>query len=243
VWFAATPSQSILQQSPGEIVAEIPSGPLGEVPVSVWQDLFLVSNVKTFRVDAQPIAHRILAFGDSLVGPWVYHTDLLDTMLNANVGPSLVINEGKAGETLLEGARRLGDILSIHNAVRHVYILEGANDVSDFRNTPAGEMLAALNQMMDTLGTHGLSPILVTLPPRTREALSEDRTWPTTEDWNRTLRLYAIVNRIKWFDLYNAFVTQPDWESFLDDSGLHLSEQGQHFVAQAMYSALAPLLH
>ena len=242
VLFGTIPTPSILRQSPEELVVEIPPGVEGDVRVSVWQGLFLASNIEPFRVDAEPIIYRIIAFGDSLVGPWVYHSDMLDTMLNADVGPSLVINEGKAGETLSEGALRLGDVLSIHSGVGYIYILEGANDVKDGTNTPVGEMLVSLDQMIDLVDSYSLVPILVTVPPRTRDALLEDQTWPTTEDWNSALRNYAIFNHINWVDLHQAFVTEPGWESFLDEFGLHLTLEGQHFVADVLYSAVVPLL-
>jgi|GEM_PF-2846541 len=242
VRFADTSPQYVLSQTPNEIVVEVPPGVEGEVRVSVWLGLLLASNLTPFRVDTEPIIYRILAFGDSMVGPWVYHTDRLDAMLNENVGPSLVINEGKAGEFLSDGAERLDHVLSIHSGVEHIYILEGANDVSDDTNTPINEMLASLEQMMDQASTHSLYPILVTVPPRTRRALSYDQTWPTTEDWNDALRNYAFVNGVYWVDLHQAFVTQPGWESFLDEAGLHLTPEGQDFVAEVMYSAVAPLL-
>lgn len=234
--------QSVVSQNPNEIVVEIPPGLGGEVRVSVSLGLFPASNIKPFRVDTEPIVYRILAFGDSQVGPWVYHTRMLDTMLNENVGPSLVINEGKFGETLSEGSQRLGDVLSLHSGVEYIYILQGANDVSDERNTPIGQMLASVEQMMDQASTHSLYPILVAVPPRTRQALLADQTWPTTEDWNEALGDYALTNGIDWVDLHQAFVTQPGWESFLDEEGLHLTTAGQEFVAEVLYSAVTPLL-
>ncbi len=242
VRFANTVPRYILSQNPNEVVVEVPPGLEGEVRVSVWLGVFLVSNLKPFHVDTEQIVYRILAFGDSLVGPWVYHTDRLDAMLNENVGPSLVINEGKAGEILSEGTQRLGHVLSIHSGVEYIYILEGANDVSDGTNTPIGQMLASLEQMMDQASTHSLYPILVTVPPRTRQALLYDQTWPTTEDWNDALRNYAFANGIYWVDMHQAFVTQPGWESFLDENGLHLTAEGQEFVAEVLYSAVTPLL-
>lgn len=242
VRFATTVPRYILSQNPNEIVVEIPPGLAGEVQVSVWLGAFPVSNFKPFLVDTEPIIYRILAFGDSLVGPWVYHTNRLDAMLNDNVGPSLVINEGKAGEILSEGSQRLGHVLSIHSGVEYIYILQGANDVSDETDTPIGQMLASLEQMMDQASTHSLYPILVTLPPRTRQALLYDQTWPTTEDWNDALRNYAFTNGIDWVDLHQAFLSQPGWESFLDEVGLHLTPEGQEFVAEVLYSAVAPIL-
>jgi lysophospholipase L1-like esterase len=242
VMFSDTPSELILKQTPEEVVVEIPSGLDGEVSVSFWAGPVLVSNTKRFRIDAEPIVYRILGFGDSLMGPRTYHTHRLDNMLNENVGPSLVINEGKAGETISEGAQRLGDVLSIHYGVEYMYILEGANDVTDQRNTPLGQMLSALEQMIDTASAYSITPVLLTLPPRTAEALFYDQTWPTTADWNNALRDYAVLNGIEWVDLHQAFVDQPEWESFLDEFGLHLSEQGQEFVAQLMYPVVASLL-
>ena len=235
-------SQSVLSQNPDEIVVEIPPGLEGEVRVSVWLALFPVSNFRPFLVDTEPIVYRILAFGDSLVGPWVYHTRILDTMLNENVGPSLVINEGKFGETLSEGAQRLGHVLSLHSGVEYIYILQGANDVSDGTNTAIGQMLASLEQMMDQASTHSLYPIIITVPPRTGQALLYDQTWPTTEDWNDALWDYAFTNGIYWVDLHQAFLTQPGWESFLDEDGLHLTPEGQAFVAEVLYAAVTPLL-
>jgi lysophospholipase L1-like esterase len=242
VRFANTVPRPILSENPNEIVVEIPPGLEGEVQVSVWLGMFPVSNLEPFRVDIEPIIYRILAFGDSMVGPWVYHTNILDVLLNENVGPSLVINEGKAGEILSEGAQRLGHVLSMHSGVEYIYLLEGANDVSDETNTPISQMLASLEQMMDQASTHSLYPILLTVPPRTRQALLYDQTWPTTEDWNEALRNYASANGIDWVDLHQAFVTQPGWESFLDKVGLHLTPEGQEFVAEVLYSAVTPLL-
>lgn len=242
VMFSSIPSGLTLRRTAGEVVVVVPDGLDGEIPVSVWAGLVLVSNIKSFRVDTEPIVYRILGFGDSLMGPWAYHTRILDRMLNENVGPSLVINEGKAGETLSEGAQRLGEVLSTHDGVKYIYILEGANDVADSHNTPLGEMLSALDQMMDLASAYSVEPILLTVPPRTGTALSYDRTWPKTEDWNDALRNYAILNGFEWFDLHQAFLSQPGWESLLAPDGLHLSDEGQAFVAQVMYPVVASLL-
>jgi lysophospholipase L1-like esterase len=243
VRFGNTAPRQVLSQTPSEIVAEVPPGLAGEMKVSVWLGgLVLVSNTRSFRVDAEPIIYRILGYGDSLMGPWVYHTDMLDKMLNENVGPSLVINEGKAGEIMSEGAQRLNHVLSIHPGVEYIFILEGANDVYDGRNTPIGEMLASLEQMIDQAVTHSLYPVILTVPPRTREALLHDQTWPTTEDWNDALYNYAFVNGIELVDLYQAFLTQPGWESFLDEDGLHLTPEGQAFIAEVLYASISPLL-
>ena len=103
-------------------------------------------------------------------------------------------------------------------------------------------MLGALDQMMDLASTHAVYPILLTLPPRAGNSLLYDQTPPTTESWNEALRSYAISNGYEWIDLYQAFLNQPDWESLLDDGGLHLSQEGQVFVAETVYSVLAPLL-
>ena len=242
VRFGTTVPRYMVSYNPNEIVVEVPPGVEGEVGVSVWLGVFPVSNIKSFRVDTEPILYRILAFGDSLVGPWVYHTHMLDTMLNENIGPSVVVNEGKAGETLSQAPQRLDHVLSIHTGVEYIYILEGANDVSDNNNTPIGLMLDGLEEMVDQADMHSLYPILVTVPPRTRQALLFDQSWPTTEDWNDALRNFAFVNGIWWVDLYQAFVSQPGWESFLDEDGLHLTPEGQEFVAEVMYSAVTPLL-
>lgn len=242
VLFSDIHSQSLLRENPDEIVVEVPPGVVGDVPVSVWLGFFLVSNVKSFRVDTEPIEYRILAYGDSLVGPWVYHPQMLDTLLNQSVGPSLVINEGKAGETLSEGAQRLADVLSIHSGLDYMYVLEGANDVSDQNNTPLGQMLASLDQMMELASLRAITPVIATVPPRTRSALLQDQTPPTTEDWNDALRLYALTNGIDLIDLYEAFLAEAGWESFLEEYGLHLTEEGQEFVAQVVYSVIAPLL-
>jgi lysophospholipase L1-like esterase len=242
VMFRDIQSQTILWIDPEEIVVEVPAGIVGDVPVSVWLGWFLVSNIKSFRADAVPIVYRIIAFGDSLVGPWVYHPQKLDLMLNENVGPSLVINEGKAGELLAQGAERLGRVLTTHAGVEYIYFLEGANDVSDVQNTPLAQMIASLDQMVDLAKSQFMYPIVLTLPPRTGNALLYDRTSPTTEEYNQALRQYVLSNRLDWIDLYQAFMSQPNWESFLDEEGLHLSADGQDFVAQTVYSTVAPLL-
>jgi lysophospholipase L1-like esterase len=242
VLFANVMIESIVRQSAQEIVVEIPAGLEGKVAVSVWLSSLPVSNIADFQVDSQPILHRIIAYGDSLVGPWAYHPQILDGMLNQSVGPSLVINEGKAGETVSEGARRLEEVLSTHIGVRFLYFLEGANDVSDSRNSPIPAMLSALDDMVDLAAAYAVRPILVTLPPKTRHALLIDRVPPTTEDWNHALREYALFNGIDWIDLHQAFVSRPDWESLLLEDGLHLSPEGQVFVAETVYSGLTLLL-
>ncbi len=242
VLFGTTRTDSIIRQDLNEVIVEIPAELSGEVRVSLWVGLFLVSNIRPFQVDTVPIVYRILAFGDSHVGPWTYHTHMLDTMLNQHIGPSLVINEGKAGETISEGSQRLGDVLSIHDGIEFIYILEGANDVTDDKNTPLGQMIRALEGMIFEANARSLRPILVTVPPRTRDALLHDQTPPTTEDWNAALRSYAIAGGIEWVDLYQAMVLQPGWEAFLDDYGLHLTPEGQEFAANLIYSAIAPLL-
>lgn len=69
VMFSATPSQSIRWQDSEEIVVEMPSGPAGEVAVSVWLGLIPVSNITSFCAELEPIVYRILAFGDSMGDP------------------------------------------------------------------------------------------------------------------------------------------------------------------------------
>jgi lysophospholipase L1-like esterase len=243
VLFNTTVAESIVRQRAEEIVVEIPADLGGNVLISVWLGDLPISNILSFEVDTQPIQHRILGFGDSLMGPWAFHHAILDNMLNDHVGPSLVINEGKAGETLAEGAARFPEVLSTHAGLQYVYILQGANDIHDEKNTPIGEMLASLDQMVNQATAHSIYPILLTLPPRTGGALLKDQTWPTTEDWNDALRGYIIANNIDHVDLYQAFLAQPDWESFLDDDGLHLIAEGHEFIGELMYSAIAPLLN
>ncbi len=242
VLFGGWPSPRIPFQSPVEIVAEIPGQARGVVPVSVWHGLQIISNVKAFQIDTVPLQYHILAFGDSLVGPWIRHPQMLDEMLNEDVAPCVVINEGNAGEVLAKGAERLPHVLAVHEPLEVLYILQGANDVTDATNTPLDDMLAALQEMLALAETHSIRPILLTLPPRTRNALAEDQMSPTTEEWNDLLRAFTVENQIDLVDIYQAFVAEPDWESLLVEDGLHFNEEGQRLVAETVYAAMVPLL-
>ncbi len=234
-------SSSVFMHDERQLVVTVPDGLAGATQVSIWSNGSMISSPVPFQVDTVPIEVRILAYGDSLVSN-AFHPQLLDNMLNENVRPSLVINEGLASETLQGGAMRLETVLSIHNGVQYIYILEGTNDVSDYRNTPIETMLTSLNQMINIAHNAGISVLLATIPPRKDPYLLYDQTSPTTEEWNAALSAYADTNGIQLVDLHGAFMAEPDWESLLHEDGLHFSREGWNFVANELYSIYLPLL-
>lgn len=225
-----------------QVVVPVPPGVQGTVPVTLWVNGSLASNSRTFRVDPEPITLRILAFGDSLVGPTCYHPEVLDQLLNESVGHALVINEGRYGETIQQGTERLPTVLDIHSGLGYLYLLEGANDLHDWKNTPLADMRTCLRQMIHQAEGASVRPVLLTLPPRTRQALLDDRTPPTTEQWNAALRQMAAEDNIACADLYEAFLAEPDWETLLLEDGLHMSEPGWNLAAQVLYDLFLLLL-
>ncbi len=235
------PFSSVIEHDQNQLEITVPSGIEGETVISLWSGDSLVSSPFPFRIDTVPYDVRILAFGDSLVRN-AFHSHLLDKMLNREICPALVINEGLGGETLQEGALRLETVLSFHKGVGYIYLLEGANDISDNRNTPIGTMIASLAQMIDLIQDAGIHPIVMTTPPRSGPSLENDQTSPTTEEWNRELISYSAAHGIQLVDLYGAFVAEPAWESLLSKDGLHLSKTGWELTAEKLYAAFSPLL-
>jgi len=241
--FGPTSAQSIYIWEPSRVVVTVPQGLSGSAPISLWVNGKMVSNVLRFIVDVTPLVYRILAFGDSLVGPTAWYPQELDTLLNNSEGPAQVINAGESGETIQEGAARFSSTLLIYDHAGFVFIEEGANDVTDTANTPLPLMETALDQMVQTARSHGVTPLIMTLPPRTRAALLIDQTPPTTQDWNQSIRDYALATGTLLIELYDAILSQPEWESLLDEGGLHLSTAGNEFVANYLYQLFLPLLY
>ncbi len=239
--FGDTRSSSVFMHDERQLVVTVPEGLHGNTEVSIWSNGSLISSPAPFRVDTVPIDVRILAYGDSLIMD-SYHPKTLDTMLNADGIQALVINEGWSGETLQGGAMRIETILSIHDGVDYMYIIEGTNDVTDQNNTPISEMLTSLDQMIGIAQDAEISVLLTTVPPRTGPSLLKDQTSPTVEEWNAELLTYAGTNGIQVLDLYAVFMADPDWESLLHEDGIHFTKRGWDLVAAELYSVYSPLL-
>ncbi len=179
-------------------------------------------------------------FGDSITAGTVnsegrtvvgYQPDL-ESLLDANIGPSEVLNYGKSGETTVDGLARLEAILS-NNDFQYFLILEGTNDFLfgiSYHTT-----VYNLGLMADKCREDGAIPILSNLTPDTRSDGSKKKI-PTT--YNPAIQALSEDKGFRLADQYSALI--DDWDSMSDD-GVHPNEAGYQIMAQTWYDTILAL--
>ena len=175
-------------------------------------------------------------FGDSITAGTVnsgiaYQTEL-ETLLDANVGPSEVLNYGKGGENTAAGLNRLDGILS-NNVFQYCLILEGTND--SLFGISYHTTVYNLGLMADKCRESGVIPILSNLTPDTSTGGSEKRI-PTT--YNPAIWELSEEKGFRLSDQYGAAI--DDWESLTDD-GKHPNNAGYQIMAQTWYDTILAL--
>lgn len=225
VYFGTVEAAGIRKWTPSDIYVEVPEGISGTLMVSVVRS-FQESVGMSFLVPGLDLVPRVVTFGNSLV---YWGAGSLQTKMNEDpyLDPfhPLVINQGKRGEKITgaDTLVRWQDALRFGEADFAV-LMHGVNDLTDPLGPEDMVTLAEIQQSAIRLIEEALSTettlILCTLPPRV--APCGDEQSPTTEEYNEWLRSYAAQAGIPLVDIYEDFLSTPNWGTlYMGENCLH----------------------
>ncbi len=186
-----------------------------------------------------------IGFGDSITFGTINHDyapDLgyvpkLDTLLDATLAPSTVINEGVGGEETSQGLIRIGGTIAIRQA-RHILIMEGTNDVTFLR--PVSTITANLRSMVNKCLAYGMLPVLATIVPRRDDKWYIPSHREIHIELNAAIRLLAKELKVPLADMdqvFNAYMPGGP-EALLSPDLKHPSEKGYQVMAEAWLAAI-----
>ncbi len=239
----------ILSWGDSEITVVVPAGvPFGNVMLTA---IILEGDLPRFDtgyllVDHDPIQYRMLAFGDSITSgvstPNGGYTYYLESLLDAEVGSTVVINAGNGGELTADGLARFESTLTKWNDVQFVLLMEGSNDVTD--SSGAGPLESIINNLrgMIQIARDGYARevVLGTILPRL--TYESDQASPTTLELVQAIRDLATEENVPLADHYQYFTEMAEWEALFFDT-LHPNDQGYEALADSwVQGALEHLL-
>ena len=190
---------------------------------------------------------RFVAFGDSLTEgtvsapvtlrlvniPYAYPAKLQD-LLRARYKdqPEIVVaNEGKAGESAVDGRPRLIDAIRADNP-EVLILMDGANDLLFYHSRGISRVVGGVEDMIKEARGRGVQVIVASLPPQRAGGLRAEGE-PYLAETNAQLRKTAADEGAGFVDV-NA---QMDL-SFVGQDGLHLTEAGYARLAEIFAGAI-----
>jgi len=190
---------------------------------------------------------RFVAFGDSLTEgvvsapvtlrlvqiPYAYPAKLQDALRARykNQPEIVVANEGRAGESAVDGRGRLIDALRASNP-EVLILMEGANDLLVYHHRGVSRAVGGVEDMIKEARSRGVLVIVASLPPQRAGALRAEGE-PYLPELNAQLRKTAAEEGAGFVDV-NA---QMD-VSFVGQDGLHLTEAGYAKLAEIFAGAI-----
>ncbi|WP_457577128.1 SGNH/GDSL hydrolase family protein [Desulfomarina sp.] len=178
----------------------------------------------------------IIAFGDSITAGHSSRSGgyppKLNSLLNENNKPSIVINKGVSGEKTPEGVGRIGGVLA-GTPANLILIMEGTNDIRGGLSVETTRH--NLESMINQSKAAGVTPILATLTPSDRNGSAT----VIPNYWNPMIKSLASSTSIPLADQYAAIL--PTWSSSNAD-GLHPNDTGYWTVARTWYGVIAPMI-
>ncbi len=192
--------------------------------------------------------NRYIGFGDSITYGTINHEDApelgyiprLDALLDANLAPSEVVNEGLGGEETSAGDLRINTVIALRQG-RYILIMEGTNDVTFLR--PVADSIANLRSMLAKCLSYGMLPVLATIIPR------RDAKW-AVEDYrvihnglNAAIRLLAAEMSVPLADMDKAFndYVPGGPEALLSEDLKHPNVTGYQVIAKAWAAVIETL--
>jgi lysophospholipase L1-like esterase len=189
-------------------------------------------------------ARTFVALGDSLTA-WAFAPGSTSPGTNG-VWPSvlegqessliLLKNAGIPGNTTSQMLARLErDVLAYSPDV--LFLMGGTNDIGLDMSIP--NAIGNIRQIVETAKTDGITVVLMTVPP-----VNDDYNYRMANraEYNADLASLASQEGILLVDVFSALAT-PDGSlasAYSAFDGLHLSQQGEQAVAQAVCRALHP---
>jgi len=182
-----------------------------------------------------------IAFGDSITAGDGDEENLggypprLESLLDQQVAPSTVLNEGVPGETTSQGVGRIRQVLQQDQA-RYVLLMEGTNDI--FLKVSTGTIIFNLSTMVDRSLSFGTIPLLATIIPL-RNLPGDPPTDPgnvATQDLNEEIRQLAQDKGIVLVDQFQAFSDYPNYQTALYADRHHPNARGYDLMAQTWFN-------
>ncbi|MDP2319614.1 MAG: GDSL-type esterase/lipase family protein [Acidobacteriota bacterium] len=142
-----------------------------------------------------------------------------------------VINAGRPGETVQEGAARFPDVFFASQA-DVVLLLEGVNGLSYVGPDLSTEFMRTMVQAARTRGARVFVGSMVpTITGRQRSQVPSE-----LEAYNAKLQLMARAEEAAYVDLYNALLAEANTVIGVD--GLHPTEAGYRRIADVFFAAI-----
>lgn len=184
-----------------------------------------------------------IAFGDSITAGVGDEEDLggypfrLETLLDQQVTPSTVLNEGYPGETTFQGVNRIDGVLQQDQA-RYILLMEGTNDIYLHYSTES--IAFNLGVMIDKSRAFGTLPVLATIIPL-RNLPGDPMVDPgnlATMDLNDRIRQLAQDKGVTLVDQFQAFSNYPDYRYTLYSDFHHPNGQGYDLMAETWFNGV-----
>jgi len=150
-----------------------------------------------------------------------------------------VINVGERGQHTSGGLSVLPGFLGSFRP-EALLILEGVNDLPG----SAGEIVPNLRAMIQTARNFGIKEVFLStlVPGRPACCGAENRFNPDTQALivpvNNQIRALASEQRVVLVDSGGAYFAMGNYDSLLEDDGLHPSPSGYRVIAQTFFSAI-----
>ena len=148
-----------------------------------------------------------------------------------------VTNEGRSGESAVDGASRLRGVLA-RGTYEVLTLMDGANNLGDRDSRTAARALAAIRSMVRDAKSRGVRVFLGTLPPQNKEACCPQRGLAAdlVPPFNDGLRDIASSENVPLADIYQAF--NGDTTTLIDFDGLHPTVAGYQVIADTFFKSI-----
>lgn len=180
---------------------------------------------------------NVTCFGDSITAGNTSGTGgyppKLNSLLNGNGKPSIVVNKGISGEKTPAGVARFDSVLASFPA-NLILIMEGTNDIRGGLSVQTTEF--NLQTMINKAKAQGVTPVLATLTPS--NLAGSEVLIPGT--WNPMITSLAKNNGVRLSDHYSAIL--PTWGSSNSD-GIHPNDTGYFTLANTWYNSIAGMIN
>ena len=193
--------------------------------------------------------HAVSAFGDSITLGVLEERRLRAGLETSNNYPSVlqgllqrldpawrVVNRGRGGERVEDGASRINDVLGADRP-GFILVMEGTNNAS--RCDDAAFIVGRLQTMVERAKGNRTIPILGTIPPNFRNA-------PCAQDViftaNGLIRTLAAAEGIVLAEIFDGMNERSLFGLSPDRDPLHPNERGYRVMANIWLSALQQAL-
>lgn len=216
-----------------------------------WSPPVVIANQSSITGNRRQVPNKLnfvrnetyIAFGDSITAGVGDEENLggypprLETLLDQQVAPSAVLNEGYPGETTFQGVNRIDEVLQ-QDQGRYILLMEGTNDI--YLHYSTSSIVFNLGTMVDKSRAFGTIPVLATIIPL-RNLPGDPMVDPgniETMDLNDQIRQLAQDRGVILVDQFQAFSTYPDYRDTLYADFHHPNGQGYDLMAETWFNGV-----